>query len=151
MVYICIPIPLPGPITGNSFYETTSFNPTSSVTYEAIQIINTSGVGLHYNRKLYWRKFCFMLRTWTKNANAKNNAFYAIYLNVGTSTPSSVQDNTIKSFSWGNSSSATWTGIHIQGGAVNIGTSTGNKIGVTTGTGSITITSPGNRCKCIWN
>jgi len=121
-------------ITGNSFYETTSFNPTSSVTYEAIQIINTSGVGFTITGNYIGGSSASCSGTWTKNANAKNNAFYAIYLNVGTSTPSSVQDNTIKSFSWGNSSSATWTGIHIQGGAVNIGTSTGNKIGVTTGT-----------------
>jgi len=66
--------------------------------------------------------------------------FIAISLNVGTGTASNVQNNTIKNFDWANSGAAAWTGINLSGGAVNIGTGTGNTIGATTGTGSVIVT-----------
>ncbi|MBK7627191.1 MAG: T9SS type A sorting domain-containing protein [Bacteroidales bacterium] len=128
-------------ISGNSFYETGSFVPSASVTYNIIKIDNTSGTGFTVSDNYIGGRsaLCGGL-AWTKT-NAANNAFFAISLNVGTGTASSIQNNTIKNFSWSNSTNANWTGIHIAGGAVNIGTSTGNTIGDATGTGSITLTA----------
>ena len=128
-------------ITGNSFYETTNFAPsgTFTVTYNAIQINNTSGTSFTVSDNFIGGNAASCLGTWTKT-NARNNIFYAIYLNVGTGTASNIQNNTIKGFNWSNSSSASWTGIHIAAGDVNIGTTTANTIGSGTGTGSVTVT-----------
>ncbi len=127
-------------IDGNSFYETASFIPTGSVTYNVIQISNTSGNGFIVTNNYIGGNTALCGGTaWTKT-NAVNNIFSAINLNVGTTTASSVQNNTIKNFSWANSSNASWTAITLTGGNVNIGTTSGNTIGAATGTGSITVT-----------
>ncbi|MBV5342771.1 hypothetical protein JZU68_03850, partial [bacterium] len=60
--------------------------------------------------------------TWTKT-NAFDNTFNAIYLNLGNSG-NSLQDNTIKGFSYANSGAANWYGINLAGGAASIGTAT---------------------------
>ena len=131
-------------ISGNSFYETASFAPSAAVTYDIIKIDNTSGAGFTISGNFIGgRSASCGGSAWTKT-NANNNIFFAIYLNVGTGTVSSIQNNTIKNFSWSNSSSAAWTGIHIAAGAVNIGTGTANTIGASTGTGSITVTGGAN-------
>ena len=127
-------------ISDNSFYESASFAPSAPVTYYPIQINNASGTGFTVTGNYIGGSTTLCGSTaWTKTA-ASNNVFSAIYMNVGTSTPSSIQNNTIKNFVWSNSLNAIWTGIQIAGGAVNVGTSTGNTIGATTGTGSILVT-----------
>ncbi len=128
-------------ITGNSFYETTSFVPTGAVTYCAIQVNNTSGTGFVISDNYIGGSSALCGGTaWTKTNN-NNNVFNAIYLNVGTAIASSVQNNTIKNFDWRNSGTAAWTGINAIAGNVNIGTITGNTIGESTGNSSITVTS----------
>lgn len=128
-------------ITGNSFYETTSFIPTGAVTFSAIQINNTSGSGyIITDNYIGGNTFLGGGTAWTKTNN-NNNAFNAIYLNVGTAMASSVQNNTIKNFDWRNSGTGAWTGINVIAGNVDIGTVTGNTIGESTGNGSITVTS----------
>ncbi len=128
-------------ISDNSFYETASFAPAASVAYYAIYINNASGTDFSISGNFIGgRSSSCGGSAWTKS-NAWNNAFTALYLNVGTGTPSSIQDNTIRNFDWSNASNASWTGINITGGDVNIGTTAGNAVGDTTGTGSITITS----------
>ncbi len=127
-------------ITGNSFYETASFAPTATVAYNIIYINNASGVNFDIsNNYIGGSSASCGGSAWTKT-NASNNVFNAVNLNVGTTTPSNVQNNTISNFSWSNSLNANWTGINIAGGAVNIGTTTGNTIGEATGTGSVYIT-----------
>jgi hypothetical protein len=128
-------------ISGNSFYETTLFAPsgTPTVTYNAISISNT-GTAFTVTGNFIGGSSASCSGTWTKTG-AKNNVFYGIYMNVGTGTASSIQNNTIKNFSWSNLTNANWTGIHIAGGAVNIGTLTANIIGAATGTESIIVTS----------
>ena len=127
-------------ITGNSFYETASFAPTATATYNIICINNTSGVNFDVSNNFIGgnSNLCGG-SSWTKT-NASNNVFDAVYLNVGTATPSNVQNNTISNFSWNNSQNGNWTGIYIAAGTVNIGTTTGNTIGEATGTGSVYIT-----------
>ena len=70
-----------------------------------------------------------------------SHSFSGIYLNIGTSTPSSVQNNTIQNINYASTSPTPWFGINVNAGTVNIGTITGNKIGEATGTGSITVTN----------
>lgn len=131
-------------ISGNSFYETTNFAPGSAVTYNVIKIDNTSGSGFTISGNyIGGQESSCGGAPWTKTSSA-SNIFYAIYLNAGTGSASSIQNNTISNFSWSNPGNPSWTGIHIAAGAVNIGTVTGNTIGATTGTGSITVTCASN-------
>jgi len=126
-------------IDGNSFYETTTFVPTNSVTYNAILIDNSTGNNFTVLNNYIGGNEALGVGTWTKT-NARSNVFSAINLNVGTTTASSIQNNIIQNFSWGNSGNAVWKGIDILGGHVNIGTTTGNIIGAATGTGAIIVT-----------
>jgi hypothetical protein len=126
-------------ITGNSFYETASFAPTSSVEYAIIRINNASGNDfLVSNNYIGGSDASCGGTAWTKT-NAFNNTFNAIYLNVGTSN-NNIQNNTIQNFTYANSGNANWCGIYAAGGILNIGTTAGNTIGTTSGTGSITFT-----------
>jgi hypothetical protein len=127
-------------IDGNSFYETASFIPTSSVSYHAIQINNPSGYGfIVTNNNIGGSTAICGGTAWTKT-NATNNIFTAIHLNVSSTTASSLQSNTIQNVNWSNSGSADWVGIQIVGGMVDVGTISGNTIGATTGTNSIRVT-----------
>jgi hypothetical protein len=120
-------------ISGNSFYETTSFSPAADGPFTIIQIDNTSGNNFTISGNFIGGQAPSCGGSgWTKT-NEFNNAFTGIYLNVGTGSVSSVQNNTIKNFSWSNSGAANWTGINIAGGDVNIGTATGNIIGASGG------------------
>jgi hypothetical protein len=126
-------------ITGNSFYETTSFTPTTSQEYRIININAATNLEINISNNFIGGSSSSCNGTaWTKTA--MNTIFTAIYLNTGATSKSNVQNNTIKNFNWSNSSSAAWFGIRIEGGAVDIGTTTGNTIGASTGNGSITVT-----------
>jgi hypothetical protein len=57
------------------------------------------------------------------------NTFTAISLNVGTTTTTNVQGNTISNLNISGGSTQTWQGINISAGNVNVGTVTGNVIG----------------------
>jgi hypothetical protein len=128
-------------ILGNSFYETTSFASTAAVAYNAVLISNPSGNGFEITGNYIGGKTALCGGgAWTKT-NSANNAFAAINLSVGTTSSSSVQNNTIQNISWGNSGSSPWVGINILAGNVNIGTATGNIIGNTSGTASIVVTN----------
>ena len=127
-------------ISGNSFYETTSFVASAAVAFNVIYINNTSGTGFSVTGNYIGGKapLCGGA-AWTKTG--QNTAFTGINVNAATGGYSNVQNNTIQNFSWTNAGVAAWTGINVQAGDVNIGTTTGNTIGSATGTGSITYTS----------
>ena len=131
-------------ILGNSFYETTSFAPTASVEYRVINIVNTSGINFTVSNNYIGGNLPFCAgAAWTKTTGASpfyNNAFYAIYLSVGTGTASNVMGNTTSNFSYANSGNKAFYGIWVNSGVVNIGTTAGNMIGATSGNGSITFT-----------
>ena len=124
-------------LSGNSFYERTSLVPYGDVEYDAI-IISTGASYTITDNYIGGSAASCGGSAFTKT-NAKNNAFYAIYLNVGTSAASSVQNNTIRNFAWSNSAASDWTAINIQAGFVNIGNVNGNTIGAETGTGSVVV------------
>ncbi|HJV18498.1 MAG TPA: hypothetical protein VJ552_01355, partial [Sediminibacterium sp.] len=132
-------------VTGNSFYETTSFVPSNNVTiyYSALRV-NSSGSGFVISNNHIGGSAPLCGGTpWTKT-NARNNSFIGINIeSVGSTVVNGVQGNTIQNFNWSNSSVENWTGIYINSGAVDVGTVTGNTIGAATGNGSISITNPG--------
>ncbi|MEI6596319.1 MAG: hypothetical protein WCO28_12205, partial [Bacteroidota bacterium] len=128
-------------ITNNSFYETGSFIPTASVGYNAIFINNTSGNNFTISDNFIGGSATSCGGSSWAKTNAYSNQFFGLYLNVGTGTASNVQGNTIKNFDYSNATNANWIGIYAIAGDVNIGTTTSNVIGSTTGTGSIVFTS----------
>ena len=128
-------------IQGNSFYESAPFAPSANVTYNII-LINNTGIGFTVSGNyIGGRSASCGGSAWTKT-NTASNTFIGISINAGTGSASNIQGNTINNFDWVNASSTTspWTGISVSGGMVNIGTSTANTIGATTGTGSILVT-----------
>ena len=129
-------------ISSNSFYETSSFTPAASVEYCIIRINYGSGSNFNITGNYIGGQAVGCGGSaWTKTGGY-NNTFYAIFLNFDASN--SVQGNTIANFNWSNSGSASWTGIHVSTGAVNIGTVSGNTIGSSSGTGSISVTGGAN-------
>ncbi len=130
-------------ITGNSFYETrTPFIPTDPVTYFGISIGDYSGNNFTVSNNFIGGNAPECGGTMTVNAST-DHRFRGIYLAVGTTTASSVQNNTIKNiaYTYESASNDPWCGIYVDDGKVNVGTVTGNTIGSTTGTGAITVTS----------
>jgi hypothetical protein len=127
-------------ISGNSFYETSPLSPASPAEYTAIRIAG-DGTGFSVTNNYIGGSAPSCGGTlWTKT-NSNNNIFTAIYVSAGTGTATIVQNNTISKFAWSNSLNANWTGISVTGGDINIGTATGNKIGASSGTSSITLTN----------
>jgi hypothetical protein len=127
-------------ISGNSFFETTSFSPAASVIYNVININNTSGNSFIVSGNYIGGNATACSGTWTK-INGFSNLFYGININVGTTTASSVQGNVVKNITYSNTGAPDWAGMYIAGGLVNVGTSSGNTIGASTGTGSIAVTN----------
>ncbi|MEI7726598.1 MAG: choice-of-anchor Q domain-containing protein [Bacteroidota bacterium] len=125
-------------ITGNSFYETTSYSPTQNNPNYIIYVSSGANHTISSNSIGGSSPLCG--GTWTKTASA-NNAFYGIYIyahNAG----NEIQGNTIKNISWANTGSVRWSGIYLEGPSVaNIGTTLPNVIGEATGNGSITFTA----------
>lgn len=136
-------------ITGNSFYQTVSRATAPGVT-RAIYINAPLGNNFVVTNNFIGGSTPNLGGSpWTVSTTSSAYIFVGIALNVGTTTPSSVQGNVIGNISWGSSSAAStlpgiWTGIYLQAGSANIGTVTGNSIGDTTSTTSISVTTGGN-------
>ena len=124
-------------VTGNSFYGTATFTSTTANEYAIVRVNNTDGNGFVITNNYLGGSAPLCSGTWAKIGN--NSVFYGIYLNVGTSTATSIQNNVIANISYTNTGNADMAGIHVAAGLVNIGTETGNIIGSATGTGSITV------------
>ncbi|MBB5031855.1 beta strand repeat-containing protein [Prosthecobacter vanneervenii] len=87
---------------------------------------------------------------WTTTGTTVAYQFQGIWLSAGSVAPSSsVQGNTVQNFAWTSnypsiSHPGVWSGIYVMGGAVNVGTVTGNNIGSGTGAGSVSVTNSGS-------
>jgi hypothetical protein len=146
-------------ISGNTIYETTSYatDPVYNGVFYGIQVSSRNAYGepsastgtydITITGNYIGGAAADHSGTFTKT-NAGLNRFYgiAIFPNTG-GTVSSVQGNTINNISWAEKNSQTISGtnqfvaIYAGGdGNINIGTSTPNTIGATTGTGGITLT-----------
>lgn len=132
-------------ILNNSFYETTSFVPTTIASdYRVINIFNASGGNFTVSGNFIGGTGPNCEGNPWEKTNLQNNSFAAIYLSANGTEASNIQGNTISNFNWSNSSSAAWYGIWINSGLVNIGTLTGNTIGAELGTEKIIYTGGNN-------
>ncbi len=132
-------------ITNNSFYQTGALTATAAATvygiYNASSLNNFTITGNYIGGSA---ANCGG-SAWTVGG-AFANRFAGMYLSVGTTIASSVQNNIIKNFNWTSTSAATtvpgvWGGIYVPAGNVNIGNVTANTIGDPTTTGSILVTT----------
>jgi len=133
-------------ISGNSFYQTAEYTPTATISHYVINVSATVATGTNFiitDNYIGGSAPMCAGSPWTCSGNA-STAFYAIQLNsFGASPVSSIQNNTIKNFSYSSTSAGPWTGIRVNGsGSADIGTSTANLIGESSGTGSITVVTP---------
>jgi hypothetical protein len=129
-------------ISKNKLFQTATRTYTTANTHQVIAI--TSGNGHRVDSNTIGYSSSSGTGTYTM-AGTIATRFIAIDLNVGTTTATSVQFNTITAISLATSSGAATAngilcGISVKGGNVNIGTLYGNTIGATTGTGAITAT-----------
>ena len=125
-------------ISGNSFYDTGGWNP-GNTGFNVININNASGNNFTVSGNYIGgtAPSCGG-GAFTKGGSGRDG-INCIYLNVGSSVASNVQGNTIANWNYtNNSNTRDFTGIQIDGGSVNVGTITGNTIGASSGTGSIT-------------
>lgn len=130
-------------INGNSFYQDDIISGSTATSY-GININTGSGHTVTGNFVGGSAPMCGGT-PWTVSGTPVYCNLYAIYLNVGTTSATSVQGNTIKNISWQSTNTGThWIGIYISAGNVNAGTITGNTIGESTGNGSITIYNGAN-------
>jgi hypothetical protein len=135
-------------VTGNRFFQNTpnagaARTATAGSTHEAIKI--SSGDGYTISGNFIGSATSTFTGT-TFYAGGFGSRFIGIDLAVGTTNVTSVQNNTISNINLSTTSGATttygaFTGIYVTAGNVNIGTTTGNLIGNTTGTNFIFITS----------
>lgn len=129
-------------ISGNSFYETTVLSPTAGNEYDFIKASNTSGNNFVITGNYIGGQSSQCGGSAMTISGAYTHYIQCIELNVGTTTASSIQNNTIQNITYTSThTTMPFIGIYITGGNVNIGTSSGNTIGATTGNGSITVTN----------
>ena len=132
-------------ITGNSFYETTSFAPTdaSNLTYKVILI--SSGTGYTISNNYIGGSAANCSGRWIKTVGTNvthSNTFNGITLDIDAGAPaSSLQNNLIQNITWTSLLDGNFAGITINTGQVNVGTVTGNSIGDNTTTGSLILTN----------
>lgn len=117
-------------ITGNSFYETD--NPfkhnVGKFDLIAIYVNNPSGDNFNITNNFIGGNSSECGGTWNfANVNV-SNFFYGIKLNVGSTSASIVENNTIKNISLKNDRDTNFYGIYVTAGAVNIGSTIGNTI-----------------------
>ena len=121
----------------NSFYQTSTRTATGAHTINGIRIDDGSGYVITSN--YFGGNAALCSGTWTQNSSSTYyTIFYGINLAVGTSSSTSVQGNTFKGLTWDiKGTSNEWAPIYVTSGNVNIGTTSGNIIGATTGTSTI--------------
>ncbi len=128
-------------ISGNNFYETTDFVPTSSASYYSIKVYSTTGNNFLISGNFIGGQSASCGGSpWRINV-AQASRFYGIHLDVGTTLPTSVQNNTIQNFDITNTNNIPFIGIDVNSGSANLGTVTGNTIGAPTGNSSIVLTN----------
>ncbi len=124
-------------ITGNSLYQTSSraYSTTTAIHY-GISLNNTSGYFTVTNNYIGGSDVNCGGTAYTISSGSAR--FWAIEVNVGTTSSTSIQGNTIQNFNissgFTTSGSTLFGGIVITAGQTNIGTASGNIIGSTSGT-----------------
>ncbi|WP_344817426.1 fibronectin type III domain-containing protein, partial [Flavobacterium cheonanense] len=126
-------------ISGNSLYQTATRTFTTAATHTGINISNSSGNNFVITGNFIGGTAVSCGGTqMSLTGTGLTQSYNAILLSVGTTTPTSVQNNTISNIFFNTQSTGVFNGISITAGNANIGNTTANTIGGTTGTGSIT-------------
>jgi len=128
-------------VTANTFYETTAFAPTAANIYYAININNTAGNNFKVTDNYIGGSASDHSGSWSVSALNVAHQFCGINLNVGTTTASSIQNNTIQNMSYSCSAATPWVGISLNAGNINVGTVSGNTIGSKTETNTVVLTN----------
>lgn len=130
-------------ISNNKFYQEATRTSTAAALVRAIQIVTASGGGYTISGNVigYANSAGTGVTTY---AGAFANRFSGIEMTANNTT-NSVQGNIISGIVFSTTSGATtapgiFSGIACLGGAVNIGTTTANTVGATSGNGAISIT-----------
>ncbi len=137
-------------ITGNSFYQTAARTGSGGDTYtEPIFVedgnFSTLSGGYTISNNFIGGSAASCGGAAYTVTNAGFGAFQAMSLAFGTSAVNNIQGNVIKNINFSTDMPYTNTGywffrgIGVWSGAANIGTTSGNTIGATTGTGSIVL------------
>ena len=115
-------------ITGNSFYYNSST--AASAAQYAINLVGVSYSGHTVsNNYIGGQAPNCVGSAWV---NSGNVAFTSIYINVGTASTTSVQNNTIQNINLTGTGVQSFWGIYTQEGLFDVGGTTGNLIGSTT-------------------
>ena len=130
-------------ITGNKFYQGATRTMTTGNINRAIQINTASGGS--YTISSNTIGYANSTGTGTSTYNGSTCRFIGMDITAATSPVSSIQGNTITNISVSSSSGGTvsapvFGGIIAQSGGFNIGTTSANTIGASTGTGAISVT-----------
>ena len=133
-------------IQNNKFYQTATRTQTTGGQHSAIWIANASGNNFLISGNTIGFSAANGTGTYNFGFVSSSSLFIPIFLNVGTTTSTSIQGNTIAGLSMtgagaGTSSTAAFRGIYVSAGLTNIGDVTGNTIGSQSAAGSITYTS----------
>ena len=132
-------------ITGNRFFQTANRTATTGATHRAINITTASGSGYTISNNVIG--FANSAGTGsTVYLGAAANRFIGIELTAANAPASSIQGNTINGFTFSTTSGVTtapgvFDGISVLAGGVNIGTTSANTIGASSGTGAINVTT----------
>ncbi|MFA5297521.1 MAG: hypothetical protein WC389_04860, partial [Lutibacter sp.] len=134
-------------ITNNKLFQTATRTATVGNIHRGINIITALGVDYNITNNTIGYANAASTGT-TVYDGAFNNRFFGIEMNVGVNSTSTIQGNKIAGINLSNTVGTAitrppgiFTGISILAGKVDIGTTTGNTIGETTGNGSITVSS----------
>lgn len=131
-------------INANSIYQTATRTATGATIVKAIDLSNTSGNNfIVTNNYIGGSQSLAGGTAWTLGGS-QGNKFYGITISVGHTTPTSIQGNNITNINFTTNTSSlilpgVFAGIFLSAGSANIGTTSGNTIGASTGTGAIVI------------
>jgi photosystem II stability/assembly factor-like uncharacterized protein len=130
-------------IEGNSFYETTDYVPGGAGNHTFIYLTgNYAGGAFTISGNYIGGSAPQCGGTPLTKTNAQTNTFTVISTSVGTGNTVNIQGNIIKNITWENAGSGYGYLISTsQGSVVNIGTITGNIMGDSVGSGSITFSN----------
>ncbi len=135
-------------ISGNSFYQTTTRNPTTTMGWNIIVVSSTSNNNVTIsNNYIGGSSASCGGAAWTASGTSANFMYAIRFSAAGTTTASSVNGNTIANIDFTTTPTANniieFVGILISSGLVNTGTTTGNTIGNTSSTGNVKVTING--------
>jgi trimeric autotransporter adhesin len=134
-------------ISSNKFYQTATRTQTTGAQHSAIWIANTtSGNNFQITGNTVGYSSAVGTGTYNFVGVSTSSKLIAIYLNIASTTASSVQGNTVTAINisgvtGGTGTTAAFVGISVNGGLVTIGNVTGNTIGSLAAADAISLTN----------